>query len=92
MREKARKSRTCKKDKEGHSGFVWHLRIPVIDSTQKSDPLFEKGSLPITKAQQSFISIHGGIPCNLAPTHFTVHVVQVRLNFALGLVVEANPA
>ena len=32
-----------------------------------------------------------GIPCNLAPAHFTVHVVQVRLNFALGFVVEANP-
>ena len=37
-------------------------------------------------------SIHGGIPCNLAPAHFTVHVVQVRLNFALGFAVEANPA
>ena len=37
-------------------------------------------------------SIHGGIPCNLAPAHFTVHVVQVRLNFALGFAVETNPA
>ena len=46
----------------------------------------------ITKAQLAFVSIHGGIPCNLAPAHFTVHVVQVRLNFALGLVVEANLA
>ena len=36
--------------------------------------------------------LYGGIPCNLAPAHFTVHVVQVRLNFALGFVVEANPA
>ena len=32
-----------------------------------------------------------GIPCNLAPAHFTVHVVQVRLNFALGFAREANP-
>ena len=92
MREKARKSRTCKKDEEGHSGSVWHHRIPVIDNTRKKWPPFRKRITSITKAQQSFISIHGGIPCNLAPAHFTVHVVQVRLNFALGFVVEANPA
>ena len=91
MREKARKSRTFKKDEEGHSVSVWNHRILDINSTQKSDPLFEKRVTSITKAQQSFISIHGGIPCNLAPAHFTVHVVQVRLNFALGFVVEANP-
>ena len=36
-------------DEEGHSGSVWHHRIPVIDSKQKSDPLFEKGSLPSQK-------------------------------------------
>ena len=35
--------------------------------------------------------LYGGIPCNLAPAHFTVHVVQVRLNFALGFAREANP-
>ena len=92
MREKARKSRTCKKDEEGHSGSVWNHRIPVIDNTRKKWPSFRKRVTSITKAQQSFISIHGGIPCNLAPAHFTVHVVQVRLNFALGFVVEANPA
>ena len=92
MREKARKSRTCKKDEEGHSVSVWNHRILDINSTQKSDPLFEKRVTSITKAQQAFVSIHGGIPCNLAPAHFTVHVVQVRLNFALGFVVEANPA
>ncbi len=46
----------------------------------------------ITKAQQAFLSIHGSIPCNLAPAHFTVHVVQVRLNFALEFAREANPA
>ena len=55
-------------------------------------PFIGKGHFRITKAQQAFVSIHGGIPCNLAPAHFTVHVVQVRLNFALGFVVEANPA
>ena len=55
-------------------------------------PLTGKGHFCITKAQQTFLSIHGGIPCNLAPAHFTVHVVQVRLNFALGFAVEANPA
>ena len=55
-------------------------------------PLTGKGHFCITKVQQAFVSIHGGIPCNLAPAHFTVHVVQVRLNFALGFVVEANPA
>ncbi len=36
-------------DEEGHSGSVWNHRIPVIDSKQKSDPLFEKGSLPSQK-------------------------------------------
>ena len=55
-------------------------------------PFMDEGHFRITKAQQAFVSIHGGIPCNLAPAHFTVHVVQVRLNFALGFVVEANPA
>ena len=55
-------------------------------------PLINKGYFGITKAQQAFVSIHGGIPCNLAPAHFTVHVVQVRLNFALGFAVEANSA
>ena len=79
-------------DEEGHSGSVWNHRIPVIDTTRKKCPSFQKRGTSITKAQQSFISIHGGIPCNLAPAHFTVHVVQVRLNFALWLVVEANPA
>ena len=53
-------------------------------------PFADEGHFRIKKAQQAFVSIHGGIPCNLAPAHFTVHVVQVRLNFALGLVVEAN--
>ena len=56
---------------------MWHHRIPVIDSTQKKWSSFRKRITSITKAQQSFISIHGGIPCNLAPVHFTVHVVQV---------------
>ncbi len=79
-------------DEEGHSGSVWNHRIPVIDSTQKKWSSFRKRITSITKAQQSFISIYGGIPCNLAPAHFTVHVVQVRLNFALGLAREANPA
>ena len=55
-------------------------------------PFIGKGHFRITKAQQAFLSIHGGIPCNLAPAHFTVHVVQVRLNFALGFAREANPA
>ena len=55
-------------------------------------PFADEGHFRITKAQQTFVSIHGGIPCNLAPAHFTVHVVQVRLNFALGFAVEANPA
>ena len=55
-------------------------------------PLTGKGHFCITKAQQAFVSIHGGIPCNLATAHFTVHVVQVRLNFALGFAREANPA
>ena len=55
-------------------------------------PFIGKGHFRITKAQQAFVSIRGGIPCNLAPAHFTVHVVQVRLNFALGFAVEANPA
>ena len=52
-------------------------------------PFVDEGHC-ITKAQQAFVSIHGGIPCNLAPAHFTVHVVQVRLSFALGFAVEAN--
>ena len=47
-------------------------------------PFVDEGHFRITKAQQAFVSIRGGIPCNLAPAHFTVHVVQVRLNFALG--------
>ena len=55
-------------------------------------PFIDKGHFCITKSQQAFVSIHGGISCNLAPAHFTVHVVQVRLNFALGLAREANPA
>ena len=46
-------------------------------------PFVDEGHC-ITKSQLAFVSIHGGIPCNLAPAHFTVHVVQVRLNFALG--------
>ena len=37
-------------------------------------PLTGKGHFCITKAQQAFVSIHGGIPCNLAPAHFTVHI------------------
>ena len=37
-----------------------------------------------------FHCVHGGIPCNLAPAHFTVHVVQVRLNFAPGKHSEAS--
>ena len=60
-------------------------------SRKKKVRLFQrKEALPKAKAQQ-VLSIHGGIPCNLAPAHFTVHIVQVRLNFALGFVVEANP-
>lgn len=55
-------------------------------------PFVDEGHFCITKAQQAFVSIHGGVPCNLAPAYFTVHVVQIRLNFALGFVVEANPA
>ena len=55
-------------------------------------PVLDEGHFRITKAHQAFVSIHGGIPCNLAPAHFTVHVVQVRLNFALGFAREANPA
>lgn len=55
-------------------------------------PFADEGHFRITKAQQAFVSIHGGIPCNLAPAHFTVHVLQVRLNFALGFAVKANPA
>ena len=61
-------------DEEGHSGSVWNHRIPVIDSTQKKWSSFRKRITSITKAQQSFISIYGGIPCNLAPAHFTVHI------------------
>ena len=36
-------------------------------------PFVDEGHC-ITKAQQSFLSIHGSIPCNLAPAHFTVHI------------------
>ena len=36
-------------------------------------PFVDEGHC-ITKAQQAFVSIHGGIPCNLAPAHFTVHI------------------
>ena len=36
-------------------------------------PFADEGHF-ITKAQQAFVSIHGGIPCNLAPAHFTVHI------------------
>ena len=37
-------------------------------------PFADEGHFRITKAQQAFVSIHGGIPCNLAPAHFTVHI------------------
>ena len=37
-------------------------------------PFVDEGHFCITKAQQAFVSIHGGIPCNLAPAHFTVHI------------------
>ena len=37
-------------------------------------PFIGKGHFRIIKAQQAFLSIHGGIPCNLAPAHFTVHI------------------
>ena len=61
-------------------------------SRKKKVRLFQrKEALPKAKAQQ-VLSIYGGIPCNLAPAHFTVHIVQVRLNFALGFAVGANPA
>ena len=30
-------------------------------------PFADEGHFRITKAQQAFVSIHGGIPCNLAP-------------------------
>ena len=51
-----------------------------------------RGAFHAAKKGQPFWRIlDEGIPCNLAPAHFTVHVVQVRLNFALGFVVEANP-
>ena len=36
-------------------------------------PFVDEGHC-ITKAQQAFVSIHGDIPCNLAPAHFTVHI------------------
>ena len=36
-------------------------------------PFVDEGHC-ITKAQQAFVSIHGSIPCNLAPAHFTVHI------------------
>ena len=36
-------------------------------------PFVDEGHC-ITKAQQAFVSIHRGIPCNLAPAHFTVHI------------------
>ena len=62
------------------------------DIKKKKVRLFQrKEALPKAKAQQ-VLSIHGGIPCNLAPAHFTVHIVQVRLNFALGSAREPNPA
>ena len=36
-------------------------------------PFVDEGHC-ITRAQQSFLNIHGSIPCNLAPAHFTVHI------------------
>ncbi len=58
---------------------------------RKKYPFLRKRALPHHKGAAS-CHVHEGIPSNLAPAHFTVHVVQVRLNFALGFVVEANPA
>lgn len=89
MKEKVAHVKWTRKDIQALCGIIVSLSSTA---REKSDPLFEKRVTSITKAQQAFASIHGGIPCNLAPAHFTVHVVQVRLNFALGLVVEANPA
>ena len=36
-------------------------------------PFVDEGHC-ITRAQQAFLNIHGSIPCNLAPAHFTVHI------------------
>ena len=68
-----------------------HHSLDDIKKEKKCASSNEKRRCPKQK-RSKFLSIYGGIPCNLAPAHFTVHVVQVRLNFALGLVVEANPA
>ena len=40
-------------------------------------PFVDEGHC-ITKAQQAFVSIHGAIPCNLAPAHFTVTVLDKK--------------
>ena len=37
-------------------------------------PFADEGHFRIKKAQQAFVSIHGVIPCNLAPAHFMVHI------------------
>lgn len=50
-----------------------------------------KETLLAAQKRIRFEEFDEGIPRNLAPAHFTVHVVQVRLNFALGFAHEANP-
>ena len=58
---------------------------------QKSASHIKRHSWQPQKGQPFWRILDEGIPCNLAPVHFTVHVVQVRLNFALGFAHEANP-
>ena len=58
---------------------------------RKKCPFLRKRALFHHKGAAS-CHVHGGIPCYLALAHFTVHIVQVRLNFTLGLAREANHA
>ena len=68
-----------------------HHSLDGYQERKKCASSNEKRRCPKQK-RSKFLSIHEGIPCNLAPAHFTVHIVQVRLNFALGFAVGANPA
>ena len=44
-----------------------------MDDTRKSDLFIKKVTSP-SQRRSKLLYIHGGIPCNLAPAHFTVHI------------------
>ena len=52
-----------------------NVHHPLDDiKKEKSAPLPTKRGAAQSKKRSKFLSIHGGILCNLAPAHFTVHI------------------